>query len=302
MTTAKPQANNLQVLQQDLELRKNEFKANLPKTIDVDKFNKMVILSAVKNPKILLADRQSLLLACYNSATDGLMPDGRESAFVLFSAKQNNQWIQKVQYMPMISGIIKKLRNSGEVLAIQSHCVYVGDYFNVELGLEPKLEHKPNFEVERHSQNIYCVYAIALLKDGIKQFEVMTTKEINKIRMMSPAEKYAKDNNKSDPTIWGLHWEEMAKKTVMRRLSKILPLSAEVLTVIQRDDNLYDLNTQDIQKPQKSTILQNIEAVAETEETKNTDNITDITNSVIESDDIEISPEVLAQAEELFNK
>jgi hypothetical protein len=40
-------------------------------------------------------------------AQDGLLPDGREAAVVMFG--------NKAQAMPMIAGILKKVRQSGEV-------------------------------------------------------------------------------------------------------------------------------------------------------------------------------------------
>jgi len=65
------------------------------------------------------------------------------------------------------------------------------------------------------------VYAVARLKDGGIQREVMTTAEVEKIRKKSRA-------GQSGP--WKEHWDEMAKKTVIRRLVKLLPISVDLLS------------------------------------------------------------------------
>ena len=84
-----------------------DFTAALPTQITAEKFVRTTMTAVQMNPALLQGDRRSLLGACMKAAQDGLMLDGREAALVVFG--------QKVQYMPMIGGILKKLRNSGDL-------------------------------------------------------------------------------------------------------------------------------------------------------------------------------------------
>jgi recombination protein RecT len=72
------------------------------------------------------------------------------------------------------------------------------------------------------------------LKDGGKQRAIMTVAEIERVRAVSRA--------KNGPA-WSQWWDEMAKKTVIRRLSKYLPSSTdkdeEFHRAVQADDELY---------------------------------------------------------------
>ncbi len=70
-------------------------------------------------------------------------------------------------------------------------------------------------------------------KTGEKSRDVMSIGDVEKIRSKSRA----KNGPWSDP----IFYPEMAKKTVARRHSKVLPLSTDLDDLIRRDDDLYDL-------------------------------------------------------------
>lgn len=197
-----------------------QVKMALPKHISVDKFQRTVITALAKDAGLLNADRGSLFTACVEAASDGLLPNAKEAALVIYG--------KKVQYIPMIGGIYKKARNSGEISNLAAHVVYDNDEFDYELGFEPTLRHKPALG-ERG--NIRCVYAIAIMKDGTKDMEVMTVAEIEQVRKASKAA-----NNGP----WVQWWSEMARKTAVRRLAKRLPLTADLDRVIGRMDAMYE--------------------------------------------------------------
>ena len=97
------------------------LKANLPDHITPERFARVAVMALQKNPKLLDSDRQSLYQAIQACAQDGLIPDGREAALVPYG--------DKVQYLPMIGGILKKIRNSGELLTIMAQTVRKNDVF-----------------------------------------------------------------------------------------------------------------------------------------------------------------------------
>jgi recombination protein RecT len=108
-----------------------QFALALPSQIKSEKFTRAAITAAMNHPEILTADRRSFFSACMQAAQDGLLPDGREGSFVMFSenvgTKESPKWAKVVKWMPMIYGILKKVRNSGELSSIVAQIVYQQD-------------------------------------------------------------------------------------------------------------------------------------------------------------------------------
>lgn len=214
-------ANAVAVIRQNLQLMEPEFKAALPPHIPVDRF-KRVALTAIQNtPALANADRRSLFGAFVKLAQDGLLPDGREAAVVMFG--------NKAQAMPMIGGILKRIRQSGEVSRVSAHVVYDNDKFVVRYGFDEDVEHIPP-PLDKPRGEPIGAYATAVLKDGSKVLEVMSLEEIEKVRAVSRSAR-------NGP--WVTWWTEMARKTVMRRLSKRLPMSTDIEEeIFSRDDTM----------------------------------------------------------------
>ena len=209
----------------------SEFKAALPAHIPPERFQRVAMTAVQRNPQLLNADRKSLIQACMMAAQDGLVPDNREAVLVTFG--------KTVQYMPMVFGIRKKVYQSGEITSLVARIAYENDEFDVFYGDDERIEHKPNLFSRG---NMIAAYAVAIYRDGSKAREVMTIDDIEQIRSISK-------NPNSGP--WKDWYEEMAKKTVIRRLSKSLPLSAELDDFMRRDDGFYDLERN---RPQVETV------------------------------------------------
>ena len=206
-----------------------EFAMALPPQIPVQKFIRTTMTAIQMQPDLLNADRRSLLASCMKAAQDGLLCDGREAALVIFRGKAGPQ----VQYMPMIGGLLKKLRNSGELSSIAAHVVHEGDEFRYELGDEERIVHRPSLSGQ--SGGAIAAYAIAKTKDGAVYREVMSVEQIEKVRSVSRAK---------DSGPWSQWWDEMARKTVLRRLMKRLPSSADIDRMIDHDNETSDLAAQ----------------------------------------------------------
>ena len=223
--------NDFRAMVQRME---NEFLAALPPQIDVSKFTRTLMTSVQMNPELLQADRKSLLSACMKAAQDGLLLDGREAALVCYNARDRaGQFVKMAQYMPMVSGILKKVRQSGELLTLSANVAYENDEFVYELGDEERIVHRPLMRGERGLP--IAAYAVAKTKDGGIYRDVMTFDEIQNTRNRSRAK---------DKGPWVTDWSEMAKKTVIRRLSKRLPMSTDLETTLRRDDDLIDYDAQ----------------------------------------------------------
>jgi recombination protein RecT len=225
----------------EIEALRPEIAKVLPAHVTPDKFMRVVMTAIAQSPDLRNADRRSLLTSCVKAAQDGLIPDGREAALVIFSTKEKvnengrqvEHWIKKVQYMPMVAGILKKVRNSGELTSIMSNVVYEQDAFDYWVDdVGEHVTHKPNVLTADRGK-LLAVYAIAKTKDGGVYVEVMSRSQIEQVKNVS------KSGNNGP---WGSWYDEMARKTVIRRLSKRLPMSTDLEEIVRRDDELYDLN------------------------------------------------------------
>jgi recombination protein RecT len=217
---AEHRANPLQVIRQSLQQMAPEFRAALPQHVSVEKFTRVAQTAIQNQPDLANVDRRSLFGAIVRLAQDGLLPDGREAAIVKFG--------DKAQAMPMIAGILKKVRQSGEVAYVSAQVVYEKDHFVWKLGFDESVEHEPPALDQPRGKPIGA-YATAVLKDGSRLLEVMSHEEIEKVRNVSRS----KGNGP-----WVQWWSEMARKTVMRRLSKRLPMSSDLDDAFERDETL----------------------------------------------------------------
>lgn len=118
-------------------------------------------------------------------------------------------------------GLINLALRNNNLASIEAHPVFVDDFtIGPEFGLTPKFVHRPKWgSPNRGEGDVIAVYAVARLRGGDGQFmDYMTRDEVVAIRERSPGKN-------ADP--WKLHWIEMAKKTVLRRLLKTLPMRGE---------------------------------------------------------------------------
>ncbi|KQT52177.1 MULTISPECIES: recombinase RecT [unclassified Aureimonas] len=208
----------------ELDRMGEQFAAALPSHIKPEKFQRVVMTAVLSDPNILSADRKSLMESAIRAAQDGLLPDKREGAFVVFKGK--------VQWMPMIGGVIKRIHQSGEVAMITAKVVFGGDSFRS--WIDDEGEHLAYEQAELPDYgHIRQVFAMAKMKDGSIYVETLTPRDIEKIRSVSRSR---------DSGPWATWWEEMAKKSAIRRLSKRLPLSTDLHDLIARDDAMYDLS------------------------------------------------------------
>lgn len=243
----------IDIIKSDLSSKADEFKLVLPAHITPEKFQRVVATAALQNPQLLECDRQSLLLASMKLAQDGLLPDGREAALVPFKVwnKDTRKTTWQVQAMPMVYGLRKKILQSGDVLSIETGVVYLADlqsgHFLYEVGLEPPIRYRPNLLLpleETTDDKIVAAYSIAKIKndaggDPFWSVEVMRRAEIDKVRQASQTGATGKkthDGKEIKPKGPWVDWfGEMARKTVLRRHAKVLPMSGDILETFERD-------------------------------------------------------------------
>lgn len=205
---------------------KNQLAMALPKHMNADRMARIITTELRKTPKLGECNLQSFLGAAVQCSQLGLEPGGALGhAYLLpFGNGKASDGKQNVQLIIGYRGMIDLARRSGQIVSISARTVRDGDDFKYEYGLNETLTHTPKAD---ESSNITHVYAVARLKDGGVQFEVMTYSQIDTVRKQSKA---------GDNGPWVSHWEEMAKKTVIRRLFKYLPVSIEMQKAVILDE------------------------------------------------------------------
>lgn len=202
-----------------LDARAAEIRTALPAHISPERFVRIVMTAIQINPELLACDRQSLWNACMRCANDGLLPDGRDAALVPFKGK--------VTYIPMYSGILRRFRNSGNFRWITAGIVFDGDEYDHFISEEgERFRHRPQDDTT--GKKIRRVYAIATTKDGASFIADLPLADIEKRRKMSRASR--------EDSPWRQWPEEMMKKTAIRVLSKLLPMSSDLDVLMRRDE------------------------------------------------------------------
>lgn len=209
---------------------------SLPRHITADKFRQVAATAIGSTPALkqcMQRNPAAVLTALASCAKDGLLPDNKQAALVPY--KDN------LTYIPMISGVLMRMRNSGEVESISAEVVYENDHFDVVLGDDPRIDHKPNWKTDRGGP--VAAYAIIRMTSGEVYREVMSKQQIEDVKSASKA----KGGPWSGPFVL-----EMWRKTVLKRAAKYCPLSDErIRTMLDRDNDLYDLD-----QPRQPTPMQ----------------------------------------------
>ena len=229
-----------------IQLSKKQFNNALPQHINTDRFVRIAITTIRLNPKLAKCNPESLIGALMVSAQLGLEP-GTLGQCYLIPFENKKAGTVECQFQIGYKGLIELLRRSGQLSDIYSYTVYENDDFNIEYGLSRTLVHKPNFT---DRGEIKGFYAVAILKDGAKAFEYMTKDEVT-----HHEEKYRKGSYKND--VWNKNFEEMAQKTVVKKLLKWLPVSVEFLEMAAKDEKSFKVIDDKSTEVQEIEILEN---------------------------------------------
>lgn len=207
-----------------LDQMKGEIARCLPKHLTPERITRIALTELRKVPKLQECDPLSFIAAIMQAAQLGLEPGILGSCYLIpfYNSKLGKT---ECTFMPGYRGFLDLARRSGQIISLVARAVYSNDDFEYEYGLEERLYHKPTMD---NRGELIAVYAVALLKDGGRQFEVMSRAEIDQVRNTSKS----KNNGP-----WVEFYEEMAKKTAVRRLFKWLPCSVEIQKAVSLDEH-----------------------------------------------------------------
>jgi recombination protein RecT len=214
------------------DLYKDQIAQAVPKHLTADRIIQLSTTLITRTPELADCSTQSLLGAVMQASILGFEPVAALGQCYLLPFNNTQSGKKEVQFIIGYRGMIDLARNSGQIKDIYAQVVYSNDSFSYEFGLEPKLVHKPAMTERGHMTH---VYAVAHFVNGGFAFEVMSKFDVDKIKGSSKA-----GNSKYSPWNSGFY-DEMAKKTVIRRLFKMLPTS--VSKVAETSDEKVIENT-----------------------------------------------------------
>lgn len=226
-TTAPPERVNTVRSLIESDNFKSSIARILPTHLTPERFVRIAIASTTRVPKLAECDPNTVLQCLITLSQFGLEPDGRNAHLIPFWNSQARKY--DCQLIIDYKGLAALAKRSGQVSYVHSDSVCDNDAFEYNKGVVVK--HEVNFKESRGKP--YCYYAMVRFKDGTEQADCMTKAEVDRIRARSRA----KDNGP-----WVTDYDEMAKKTVFRRLSKWLELSPEFRDALDADaDKIEEL-------------------------------------------------------------
>jgi recombination protein RecT len=220
----------------------------LPKHLTPERFAGVALNQVNTNPALLKCTQQSLFKCLLQLGQIGLEPDGRRAHLVPYG----KECTLLIDY----KGLVELALRNGDVARIHADVVYESEIENKDFIYNRGKVEVHNKSLMPDRGNVVAVYAEVEFKNGTAKAEVMTREEVEKIRADSKA-------GKNGP--WVNHWNEMAKKTVFRRLAKWLPLSPEIRESMEKDDESQFSNMKRVQPaaPMFKKIETEAEAITE---------------------------------------
>lgn len=194
---------------------RQQFEMALPKHLSPERFARVAITALTRTPKLVECTQASLFKCLLDLSALGLEPDGRRAHLIPYG--------KECTLIIDWKGLAELAMRSGLIAKLHADIVCENDEFSFNLGAVEC--HKIDFRKDRGA--MYAAYALAETKDGAVFVQVLTKAEIDGVRKRSRA---------SGNGPWVSDYNEMAKKTAFRRLSKWLPLSAEFRDALDKDD------------------------------------------------------------------
>lgn len=240
-STVKSSGNSRSTMQQYIKQMESEIKKALPSVITPERFTRIVLSALSANPQLAQTTPQSFLGAMMTAAQLGVEPNTPLGQAYLIPYR--NKGVLECQFQLGYKGLIDLAYRSGEISIIQAQVVYSEDSFTYSFGLEPTLKHVP--AASDRGDPVY-VYAVFKTKDGGYGFEVMSIDELRAF-----AQKYSKAYNNGP---WQTNFEEMAKKTVLKRVLKYAPLKSDFQRGVVQDETIKNEISQDMYSVPASVI------------------------------------------------
>ena len=230
-------------MQDYIKKMQGEIAKALPSVLTPERFTRITLSALSTNAKLAETTPQSFLGAMMTAAQLGLEPNTPLGQAYLIPYR--NHGVLECQFQLGYKGLIDLAYRSGEVSTIQANVVYENDEFEYELGLEPKLRHVP---AKSDRGDPVFFYAVFRTKDGGYGFDVMSVDDVR-----AHAKKYSKAYSNGP---WQTNFEEMAKKTVLKRVLKYAPLKTDFVRGLSADETIKTQISEDMFSVPDETVIE----------------------------------------------
>lgn len=230
-------------MQDYIKKMQGEIAKALPSVLTPERFTRITLSALSTNAKLAQTTPKSFLGAMMTSAQLGMEPNTPLGQAYLIPYK--NHGVLECQFQLGYKGLIDLAYRSGQVSTIQAQTVYANDEFEYELGLEQKLRHIP---AKTNRGEPVFFYAVFRTKDGGYGYEVMSIDDVR-----THAKKYSKAYGNGP---WQTNFEEMAKKTVLKKALKYAPLKTEFVRGLSADETIKSDISEDMFSVPDETVIE----------------------------------------------
>jgi recombination protein RecT len=208
------------------------IKAALPAVMTPERFTRIALSALSGNPMLQQATPESFFGALLTAAQLGLEPNTPLGQAYLIGRNNRRLGVVEAQFQLGYKGLIALAYRSGQVSSIQAEVVCERDEFDYAFGLEPKLSHRPATG-NRGAPTHY--YAVWKTKDGASGFAVMGIEDVK-----AHAKKFSDAVKGGKMSPWDSNFDEMAKKTVLKKALKYAPLSSDFVRGLASDNAIRE--------------------------------------------------------------
>lgn len=254
-STSEMKNTSQKTMQDYIKSMESEIKKALPSVITPERFTRMVLSAISITPKLAECTPKSFLGAMMQAAQLGVEPNTPLGQAYLIP--YNNKNSLECQFQLGYKGIIDLAYRSGDVEIIQAQVVYKNDVFECEFGLDPKLKHIPASDDRGEPIKVYAIFKT---KAGGYGFDVMSMTDVRK-----HAQKYSKSYNSSFSP-WSTNFEEMAKKTILKKVLKYAPLKSDFVRAVASDETIKTEISDDMYSVPTVVIEAEIETIGDQNE------------------------------------
>ena len=217
-------------MRETIEKMKGEIAKALPSVITPERFTRIILSAISTTPKLAECTLPSFLGAMMQAAQLGLeanTPLGQAYLIPRWSSKKK---VNECNFQIGYKGMIDLAYRSGQVSTIGAYTVYEHDEFSYSLGLNPDIKHVPAME---NRGDPIAFYAVVKMKDGGFAFDVMSIQDVRE-----HAQKFSESVKNGTFSPWQTNFDEMAKKTVLKRALKYCPMKSDFVRAVTMDDTI----------------------------------------------------------------
>lgn len=230
VTPANPQAQSVKTLRDTINRMSGEIAKALPSVITPERFTRIILSAISTTPKLAECTPASFLGAMMQAAQLGLEANTPLGQAYLIPRWNSKKKANEVNFQIGYKGMIDLAYRSGQVSTIGAYTVYEHDEFSYSLGLNPDIKHVPAME---NRGDPIAFYAVVKMKDGGFAFDVMSIQDVRE-----HAQKFSESVKNGTFSPWTTNFEEMAKKTVLKRALKYCPMKSDFVRAVTMDDTI----------------------------------------------------------------